>query len=151
AADAEDELELEDAARISLQESTESILSVTQSASAQLGTPIVSELDSLDTEATVNVSYGTIAADGTIAISHSVGYVLEKPDTLCNYSPFVGDGSPTIPSTYTDGEARDFVVLQYPATGEPTTQITLTAPNLDDRYRLGVTRIARETRGGTLE
>jgi len=72
------------------------------------------------------------------------------------YYPFVGDGaltSPTPPSTTLSGPMEGITApfqLVYPAVGDVTDSVTLRAPNLGNKDRLGFQRINRETRGGTL-
>lgn len=137
-------LDLGEEGRQSLQEDTDSSLSMGQSAVAQVANAVAdSELSDLDTSSTVNVSYGSIDANDEIEVSDSVGFYLESATPTCDYAGF---GLPP----YSDGTPQDYVVLQYPP-NTPTDSVTLFTPNLGDRYRLGVTRINRETRGGTLE
>jgi hypothetical protein len=93
-----------------------------------------------------------------LSIFHAVRYVLIRPDTLCNYRPFVGSSTdPNAPMPPPSTLASPLVgitapfQLVWPADGAPVTDlVTLRAPNLGNNDRLSFTRINRETRGGTL-
>lgn len=154
ACDAENTLALTSTGRISLSASATSTLALTQSASAQVGIEARSELSTLGVQADVKVVRGR-SASTALEMLQAVSFILEKADTLCTYSPFVGTSSdpnaPTPPpATYTAAGVTPGFRLQYPGTGTVTDQLILRAPNLGNVDRLAMTRINRETRGGTL-
>lgn len=150
---AEDTLSLTDQATLSTTLSAASAIALTQSAAGITGTPVESTL-SVSSLAEVNVVRGLSAAN-VVAIRDSLAYILEDNGTLCSYSPFIGSSSnpdaPTPPpATYTAPGATPGFRLQYPATGMVTDEVILRSPNLGNIDRLAMTRINRETRGGTL-
>jgi hypothetical protein len=152
--EAVDELALDDVAQLSITADANNDLAVTQTASGNTSRPASNTLSSLNSIASFVIVRGVASGD-TILIKHAVAFVLEKDDTLCSYSPFVGDSSdpdaPTPPpSTYTAAQGTPGFRLQYPATGSVTDELILRAPNLGNVDRIAATRINRETRGGTL-
>lgn len=152
---AESILTLSQEARLSKQVAAETTrIILAQTATAQVGIEAVSELDTLDVEAEV-VLVRTRTAENEIEITHAVSYIFEQSDTLCTYSPFIGTTSdpnaPTPPpATYTAAHGTPGFRLQYPGSGGVTDELLLRMPNLGNRDRLSMTRINRETRGGTL-
>jgi hypothetical protein len=89
-------------------------------------------------------------------LAHSLAYAIAGNAVLQQYHPFVGEGvlgAPTPPPVAlpvpTEHVTTPFQLL-YPATGTATDSVTLRAPNLGNKDRLGFNRIVRETRGGTL-
>lgn len=151
---AESELAISDLGRISIPKSASSTLAMSQSATATTSRPAISELSTLGVAADVVVVRG-VSASNTIDLQQAVAFILEQADTLCTYSPFVGSSTdpnaPTPPpSTYTAAGGTPGFRLQYPASGAVTDQLILRAPNLGNQDRLSMTRINRETRGGTL-
>jgi len=154
AADAESVLSLTQEARISIQEAAISAIVFTQVATAVVSEVATSTL-SLSQSASFNIVRGAIAAASTLDIKQAVAFVLDRTDTLCSYSPFVGSSSdpdaPTPPpSTYPAAGGTPGFRLQYPETGSVTDELILRAPNLGNIDRLSMVRINRETRGGTL-
>lgn len=154
AADAESEITLTQDARLSIQEAAISAIVFTQTATAVLSEPATSTL-SLSQTASVNVVRGAIAATSVLEIKQAIAYLLDRTDTLCSYSPFVGDSSdpnaPTPPpATYPAAGGTPGFRLQYPESGPVTDELLLRAPNLGNVDRMSMTRINRETRGGTL-
>lgn len=152
--EAESVLSLTQEGRISIVKTAANTLALTQTASATVSRPVESQLSSLNVAATVVVSR-LIAATNEIGLNQAVAFVLEAGDTLCEYTPFVGSttdpNAPTPPpSTYPAAGGTSGFRLQYPASGGVTDQLILRAPNLGNQERLSMTRINRETRGGTL-
>jgi len=152
--EAESVLTLTDQGRISIPKSASSSLALSQAATATTSRPAVSELSTLGVAADVVVVRG-VSASNALEMFQAVAFILEQSDTLCTYSPFVGSSSdpnaPTPPpSTYTAAGGTPGFRLQYPAIGAVTDQLILRAPNLGNQDRLAMTRINRETRGGTL-
>jgi hypothetical protein len=130
-------------------------ISLNSVASATLSNALAeNELDSLDVEADFIITR-TKAATSDLVLTQSVAFVLERDNTRCTYSPFVGDTSdPNAPNpppaTYTAAGVTAGFRLQYPSTGMVTDELLLRTPNLGNQDRLAMTRINRETRGGTL-
>jgi len=135
-------------------ESEPLVIPLSHEATATVSKVVKSELSTLGVQATVTV-VRAITASNTIEIKQAVAFIFEQSDTLCTYSPFVGSSSdpnaPTPPpSTYPAAGVTPGFRLQYPAIGPITDQLILRAPNLGNLDRLAMTRINRETRGGTL-
>lgn len=138
----------------SIAPSASSKLALSQSATATTSRAALSELSTLDVAAQVVVIRGVLASNG-LELQQAVSFIFEKSDTLCTYSPFIGSSSdPNAPApppaTYPAAGGTPGFRLQYPATGPVTDQLVLRAPNLGNLDRLSMTRINRETRGGTL-
>jgi hypothetical protein len=156
AAAAESVLALTDQGRISKSVSNESqTINLTQSATGVVGTELTSDLDTLDVAATVTISRANITASNTLEVVQSVAFIIEKSNVLCTYTPFVGatsdpDAPTPPPTTYTAAGVTPGFRLQYPGIGGVTDELILRAPNLGNLDRLSMTRINRETRGGTL-
>ena len=129
-----------------------STLALTQTASAAVsGTPTVSSLNLTQSVAVV-VVYGNRTGSNTLTLTQAAAYVLEAD--LCNYKPYIGSNDdPNAPdpppATYTAAGVTPGFRLQYPATGTVTDELII-SPNLGNRDRLSMTRINRETRGGSL-
>jgi len=91
-------------------------------------------------------------------IGHSLTYHVVDPCGKKSYTPYIGEstasGNPTPPDSeepFVQGlPAGERFQFLYPGIGAPTDTVELRAPNLDNRERLGFTRINRETRGGKL-
>jgi hypothetical protein len=124
-------------------------------ASAQLSNALAeSELDSLNVQADFLITRNQ-SASNALEVKQSVAFILERDNTRCTYSPFVGGTSdpdaPTPPPvTYPAAGVTPGFRLQYPSTGMVTDELTLRTPNLGNQDRLAMTKINRETRGGTL-
>lgn len=131
------------------------VLALTSVASAELSNvQAESELDELGVEADFLITRNQTATS-PIEVTQSVAFVLEQANTKCTYSPFVGGTSdpnaPTPPPvTYTAAGPTSGFRLQYPYQGTVTDELILRMPNLGNLDRLAMTRINRETRGGTL-
>ncbi len=94
-----------------------------------------------------------VAASNILTIEQAHSYTLIRDDTLCTYSPFIGNSSsidvlPPNPIGPTLIE-YDNVQLSYPL-NSPTDTLTLRGPELGNQNNLNFQRINRETRGGTL-
>jgi len=81
-------------------------------------------------------------------------YKLDEDGVLCNYSPSVGSttdpNAPSPPSTTAPSlTATDGVTLEYP-TIAPTSIVTLSGPEFNNKDSMQFQRINRTTRGGTL-
>lgn len=152
--EAVDELAIDDVAQISITADAGDSLTVAQTASGNTSRPASNTLSSLNSTASFVIVRGVVG-ENTLLVKQAVAFVLEKDDTLCSYSPFVGDSSdpdaPTPPpSAYTAAQGTPGFRLQYPATGSVTDELILRAPNLGNVDRISAVRINRETRGGTL-
>ena len=94
-----------------------------------------------------------LEASNTLIIEQAHGYTLIRDDTLCTYSPFIGNSSSidVLPPNATGPVIVEYdnVQLSYPL-NSPTDTITLRGPNLGNQNNLNFQRINRETRGGTL-
>jgi hypothetical protein len=155
-ADATSALALSQEARLSKQVKNENLtIPLSQSATGVVGIELKNQLDTLNVAATVTVVRVNITASNTLEVKHAVAFIFEKSNVLCTYTPFVGESSdPNAPipppPTYTAPGATPGFRLQYPGTGPVTDELILRAPNLGNIDRLSMTRINRETRGGTL-
>jgi hypothetical protein len=116
--------------------------------------PLAALLD-LEQAAAVTLAGGR-RAESALVLAHSLAYAIAGNAVLQQYHPFVGEGvlgAPTPPPVAlpvpTERVTTPFQLL-YPATGTATDSVTLRAPNLGNKDRLGFNRIVRETRGGTL-
>ncbi len=94
-----------------------------------------------------------LEASNTLVIEQAHSYSLIRQDTLCTYSPFIGNSSsisvlPPRPTTPTIVN-YDNIELTYPVIGTTDT-LTLRGPELGNRNNLQYQRINRESRGGTL-
>lgn len=88
-------------------------------------------------------SSDTRPASNSVSFDQSVAYTLVRPNTLCEYSPF---GLRPL-----RGHTSETFQLVFPPAGPYTDTLALKNPNFGNRERLGITRIQRETRGGTLD
>lgn len=93
-----------------------------------------------------------------LGIGHAMTWFRDDPCDRKNYTPFQGDQTvnttfdpppATIPSTPHDA-STDRLVLYYPSIDAIARQLTLRAPEFQDRDRNSYTRVTRETRGGSL-
>jgi hypothetical protein len=90
-----------------------------------------------------------------VDIDFSVTYLVESSCIEFEYHPFVGSGAEDAPTpppiTLSEPlEVSETFKLVYPAAGAVTDSVTLRAPQFGNRDRIGINRINRETRGGTL-
>ncbi len=94
-----------------------------------------------------------IEASNVITIEQAHGYTLIRDNTLCTYSPFIGNSSSidVLPPLATGPVIVEYdnVQLSYPL-NSPTDTLTLRGPELGNQNNLNFQRINRETRGGTL-
>jgi hypothetical protein len=134
-----------------------STLVLTQSAVAQSGKPIASNLE-IEQSASVTVVRNR-TLESNLQMSHSASYVLVRAGGVqfCQYAPMVGASddpdAPEPPSTTIQEPLEGILVpfqLVYPPEGGVTDAVSLRAPNLGNKDRLSFNRIQRETRGGTL-
>lgn len=113
-------------------------LTLTHSADVTVSTPTVNTVG-FSNEAALAKTTGRLAVNALV-MDQSVAVLLNKPNIECEYSgvrPLRGHTSETFQ-------------LVYPPDGPYTEIVRLRAPNLGNRERIGLTRIQRETRGGTL-
>lgn len=129
----------------------EDTLNLTDSAVAGRGYLLEDELE-LDHAVSRQIEYGRSLTD-TLELAQAVAYEIERADTLCTYTPFVGvngDGGATTPPPTTEptlGSA--LLTLTYPYV-TPTTTLVLRNPDFGNQTTLNFSRIFGETRGGTL-
>jgi len=154
AASASDSLSLTDEARTNITPAASDDLIVTDKAEA-VTTKLLADSLSLSDSATYNVVRNLDASD-SIELSESVLWYNRLDDYLYVYHPFAGSGpssAPTPPPLELDGPISGITVpfqLVYPVTGPFSDTLSLRAPNLGNRDRLQMSRVSRETRGGTL-
>jgi hypothetical protein len=93
-----------------------------------------------------------------IAIGHALTWFRDNACDRKNYTPFQGDQTvntdfdpppASLPPTPHDA-STDRLVLYYPSIDAIARQLTLRAPEFQDRDRNSYTRVTRETRGGSL-
>ena len=122
-----------------------STLSLTQSATAQKGPLLGSELE-LEQSAGVTVVRNR-DAESELDLEQNVTYILVKNGAvdLFGYAPA---GLPPLQGPYSGITSRFGLI--YPATGSPTDTLELRPPDLGNKDRLSFDRINRESRGGTL-
>lgn len=98
------------------------------------------------------------SVDDPLAIGHALTWFRDNPCDRKNYTPFQGDQTvntdfpqppATKPTTPYDA-TTDRLVLYYPSIDAIARQVTLRAPEFQDRDRNSYTRVTRETRGGSL-
>jgi hypothetical protein len=127
-------------------------LALTQAVVAATSYEVVSTLDLLDHEVARQIDYSR-AVESELDLQQSVAYEVERVDTLCTYTPFVGtngDGGATVPPPVTPpslGSAT--LTLTFPYIS-PTTTLELRNPEFGNNRTLNFTRIFGETRGGSL-
>lgn len=154
---ASNELDLDQDLRTHPSTDAISILSLGHFATGVLGTPTGNDL-TIEHLVGLEVVYGNRSATTELEVQQSVTFELISGNTLCQYSPFVGDSSDpdapqpppsqlAVPQGLPEGVRFR---LFYPHTGEITDHVDLRAPNFGNRERLQFNRINRETRGGTL-
>ncbi len=94
-----------------------------------------------------------VEASNTIIIEQAHSYTLIRDETLCTYSPFIGNSSSidVLPPNAIGPVLikYDNIQLFYPL-NSPTDTLTLRGPELGNQNNLNFQRINRETRGGTL-
>jgi len=116
----------------------------------------VSDTLVLTDAAVLNVFRATMAVTDTLTLGQSVTAVVLATNFLYQYHPIIGEGAtgnPTPPSVELSGPMFGITApfqLVYPAEGTVTDSVTLRAPELGNKDRLGFNRVIRETRGGTL-
>lgn len=99
---------------------------------------------------------GPRGAASALSLHQAATYYLVSAGILQRYHPFIGagaPGAPTPPPVELEGPRPGVTAsfqLVYPASGPVTDSLTLRAPNLGNKDRLGFNRVLRETRGGTL-
>ena len=129
-------------------------LAFTQSAAVDT-CKLVRSVLALTAEAAVARS-GQRGAISALGLHQSATYYLVSAGVLQRYHPFVGTGEVgalAAPPLALEGPRPGVTApfqLVYPATGPVTDSVTLRAPNLGNKDRLGFNRVLRETRGGTL-
>lgn len=154
AAEATDSLSLTDEARTNITLTAADSFSSTDTAEAVVAKLLADDLV-LSDAATCNVIRNLTASD-TVELSEAVLYYNALEDHLYVYHPFVGSSSgdlPDPPPVELEGPIvgiTDPFKLVYPVTGPFSDTLVLRAPNLGNRDRLQMSRINRETRGGTL-
>jgi hypothetical protein len=126
-------------------------LELVDSATAGRGYLLEDELE-LDHEVDRQIEYGRSLTD-TMVLGQAVAYEIERSDTLCTYTPFVGtngDGDATTPPSTTEPTLGSAILtLTYPYV-TPTSTLVLRNPEFGNQTTLNYSRIFGETRGGTL-
>jgi hypothetical protein len=127
-----------------------------QTAEASFGYTLISYLELDDQQARL-VDYIRHQYD-SLGIGHSLGWYTDSPCNRKQYTPFQGEN--TIPGALTPlpstlplvqvSPMTDRMLLYYPSTGPRTSNVTLRAPEMDNRDRNAYTRVSRETMGGKL-
>lgn len=154
-ASATDSLSLSDAAYISNTGVSTDMLSLSDSAEVVASRLLIDELE-LSDEAVYNITRNSLSASDTIELGEAVLWYNRLEDFLCVYHPFVGESSgsnPDPPPEELEGPipgVTEPFMLTYPIVGAFSDTLELRAPNLGNRDRLQMSRISRETRGGTL-
>jgi len=129
-------------------------LAFTQSAAVDQCKPARSAVDLVAEAAALWT--GLRDADSALHVRQSATYYLVSAGVLQRYHPFVGTGDVGVlaaPPLALEGPRPGVTVsfqLVYPASGPAIDSVTLRAPNLGNKDRLGFNRVLRETRGGTL-
>jgi len=156
AVDATDALSLAHAAYANKAPTAIHTLAITDSA-VVVASKVVNDTLTLTDAATFNVFRATLVVIDTLVLDQSVAVIGGiSSSTLYQYHPFVGVGAvgnPTPPSAMLSGPMSGIEApfqLVYPAEGTVTDSVTLRAPELGNKDRLGFNRVIRETRGGTL-
>jgi hypothetical protein len=92
-----------------------------------------------------------------LGIGHALTWYEDTPCGRKQYTPFQGENTittdvtpPPVQLQDPQGSTLDRFVLYQPAIGAHTSEVTLRAPELDNRDRNAYSRISRETRGGEL-
>jgi hypothetical protein len=90
--------------------------------------------------------------DDDLGIFDTVTFFIDREGSECQYTPFIGDGDGSItpPSSTPPTFGTATLTLTYPYTS-PTTTLVLRNPDFGNQRTLNFIRIARESRGGTLE
>ena len=147
--------------RLSTTADASSSLGLTQEADGLLSEDALTVIDSLQQAAVVQTE-ATLQAISELALRQSLGYVLERDRTDCDYSPFVGGTDepgllspprPKLPEPFLGiPESVRFRLAAIPFEDGVTDDIIdLRAPNFGNRERLQSTRINRQSAGGTLQ
>ena len=124
----------------------DNVLTITDAATGFIAKPLNDNLGLTDSFAKVFIA-NRLFTDTLALVSSAAVYIADN-GVRCQYSPFIGSGSPAIPATMPVlGDAK--VTLTYPFVS-PTTTLMLRNPQFGNVDRLSFDRINRETRGGTL-
>ncbi len=114
----------------------------------QNDSPIIDSIVYTDTIIVIKIFIPVLTDD--FNIGDSIGYTLERNDTLCTYSPFVGSttdsDAPTPPAT----TAPTIVNYGNVELSYESTTLLLRGPEFGNRTMKQYQRIDRKTRGGTL-
>jgi len=127
-------------------------------------TQAVSVGKGFDVTSNINITHNNVVLSNWIrsvgdptGIGHSLTYYSDSPCNRKQYTPFQGDITSNTDTTpppnelqTPQGSLTDRFSLYYPAVGGRTYEVTLRAPELDNRDRNAYTRVNRETRGGKL-
>lgn len=145
---------------LSITEDAINSLTLTDLSNANLNTTdLFTTIDTLVDAATLSIDRAEIDAENTLSLKHAVGYSLVRDTTECDYTPFVSESDadttaprPTLPEVRVPSLPGVRFRLAYPPfdTGATVDYLDLRAPDFGNRERLEVTRIQRETTGGTL-
>jgi hypothetical protein len=97
---------------------------------------------------------GGAAVSSVLAIDQSVAFIIVRPDTRWQYTPFIGTGAaanPPPPPAALDGPVPGIGTCRfvYPVVS-PTVSVLVRSPEFGNKDRLQFNRVSRETRGGTL-
>jgi len=146
-----DTIVITDSAVLSLADTVLDPIVIVSTAAVTQGKVEINDVTIISTASLLKVS-GEAGTD-VLTINQSHSYELFRTQTLCTYSPFIGNTSsvdplpprPTAPTIVN----YDNVQLSYPVNA-PTDTVTLRGPELGNKNRLHNQRINRETRGGTL-
>jgi hypothetical protein len=134
-----------------LQQFVSFVYDVSVTTTAGRGYLLEDELE-LDHEVDRQIEYGRSLTD-TMVLGQAVAYEIERSDTLCTYTPFVGtngDGDATTPPSTTEPTLGSAILtLTYPYV-TPTSTLVLRNPEFGNQTTLNYSRIFGETRGGTL-
>jgi hypothetical protein len=133
-------------------------LVMAQSANVEKNTTDLSSLIDLVDQADYQFIVGNRAVSSSIDIRQAAAYSLIKDTTECDYTPFLGSGSGTTTQPPADLPAAATPIpgvrfrLRYPAfdAGDAVEVLDLRAPDFGNRERVEVTRIQRDSQGGTL-
>jgi len=139
--------------------------SITNIAHELLLTHVASGSKLYEFEQTLNLTHSNILTsdwvrriDEDLGVGHALTWFRDDPCDRKNYTPFSGDNTvntvfeepPTTKPPVFTSNTEDRLVLYYPSHAAIARQLTLRAPEFQDRDRNAYTRVSRETRGGTL-
>lgn len=118
-----------------------------------------------EVEHTLNITQNIILisdwvrrVDQDLGLGHAMTYFSDSDCDRKNYTPFQGEQTvntdfvepPSTQPTAFTSNTTDRLVLYYPSHYAIARQLTLRAPEFQDRDRNAYTRVTRETRGGSL-